>query len=64
MSGRVSQAVHAFRQVELAELLLDKRKVELRVWMNGLTEEEMKEYLRQTNDIIQEFAEKREKAGL
>lgn len=69
----VDQAVQAFREVERAQLLLDKKKEALSnavlIMANSLGEsatdaKDREEYVRLTNEILAEYEVKREKAGL
>lgn len=69
----VDQAVQAFREVERAKLLLEKKEQALSnavlimansVGMNASDAKDREEYVRLTNEILAEYEVKREKAGL
>lgn len=63
-SGRLDQAVQEFYEAERAALLLDKKRRALTLTLAGLTESDRAEYERRTRKILNDFDEKREKAGL
>lgn len=62
MSTKVDLAIEAFRDVEKAEFLLERKQRDLFESLVGLSRPEMAEYLVATTEIINEFEEKREKA--
>jgi hypothetical protein len=68
MNSHVSMAVQAFREVERAKLLLDKKEqallVSVHVMATNCDPEDRAEYVRLTDEVLAEFEGKREKAGL
>lgn len=69
MNPRIEAAVAAFRERERVTLLLDKKTQALSMSLfaiihEGYTDEDLADYHRLTQKILDEYEVKREKAGL